>query len=372
VGKHLQALLAFASGRAFDLGEDPLAFIRLHGVRRARQQFPLTALLQANRAGHRSFWAAMCEAISEHAENSGEGMAAALMLSDYTIEYTDLISVVVTEAYIEEEKHRSAQRTRISIAALEDLVHGVRPQLEQGLELCEHAGLRDGRTMVALVATRQSRDGEFRNGAERERSVMMRIIEDALPAPDFGRLVNIRLEDVVAIVSSDADTGRRVAASLRAHPWCRSLPALPLRVGIGLDVTEIAHLPQSHAEATRAIDIWDRTQPVAHLAEIDIGAYLCRTADATAHRLMPRWIDKLVDKKAATGGHLAGTGGGICRRGSQCQAVRQSARRARQYHLPLPQSDPPPDGHRPPRTYSGICALMTALSVSAPRVGRRV
>jgi hypothetical protein len=112
--------------------------------------------------------------------------------------------------------------TRISIAALEDLVHGVRPQLEQGLELCEHAGLRDGRTMVALVARRLNGDDELRNGAEPERGVMMQIIEDALPAPDFGRLVNIRLEDVVAVVSSDADTGRRVAAARRAHPWCRS------------------------------------------------------------------------------------------------------------------------------------------------------
>jgi hypothetical protein len=108
-----------------------------------------------------------------------------------------------------------------------------------------------------LAARRLNGDDELRNGAERERGVMMQIIEDALPAPDFGRLVNIRLEDVVAVVSSDADTGRRIAAARRAHPWCRSLPALPLRVG--MDVTEITYLPQSHAEATRAIDIWDRT-----------------------------------------------------------------------------------------------------------------
>jgi sugar diacid utilization regulator len=109
---------------------------------------------------------------------------------------------------------------------------------------------------------------------------------------------------------------------------------------------------------------------VAHLAEIDIGAYLCRMADATAHRLMPRWIDKFVDKKAATGGHLAGTAAAFADADLNVKLCANRLgvhgntiyRRLNRIHR-LAGIDP--------RIYSGTSALTTALSVSAPRVGRR-
>jgi sugar diacid utilization regulator len=265
--------------------------------------------------------------------------------------------------------HPFLVRRQLGVWARDTAIMVASSLVQEHDDLVEIAGPEPAVRATGLVVRAKHKVVELRNGAERERGVMMQIIEDALPAPDFGRLVNIRLEDVVAVVSSDADTGRRVAAALRAHPWCRSLPALPLRVG--MDVTEITYLPQCHAEATRAIDIWDRTQPVVHLAEIDIGAYLCRTADATAHRLMPRWIDKLVDKKTATGGHLAGTVAAFADADLNVElcANRLGVHGNTIYHR-LNRI------HRlmgiDPRIYSGVSALTTALSVSAPRVDRRV
>src|SRR5580765_5720190 len=116
--EHFRALLSLPTQRLADLGEEPLAFVRMHGVRRARAGVPLLAVLQAYRTGHKGFWAALCDMITRLAPDAQSGLRTTMLLSDYCIEYTDLISIVVTEAHIAEEALLAAQRTRISIAVL--------------------------------------------------------------------------------------------------------------------------------------------------------------------------------------------------------------------------------------------------------------
>ncbi len=64
---------------------------------------PLRAVLQAYRSGHHSFRAIMCKVIGTLSSSPAAGMRATMLLSDYCIECTDLISVVRTEAYVAED-----------------------------------------------------------------------------------------------------------------------------------------------------------------------------------------------------------------------------------------------------------------------------
>lgn len=362
---HFDAFLALASGRTLELGDDPLAFVRAHGVRRARQQFPLTSLLQAYRAGHRGFWAAICDQLHRPGHDRGNVLETALLLSDFAIAYNDLISVVITEAYLDEEKHLSAQRMRLSIAVLDDLLHGRLPQSGPALALCERAGLRDGRCMVVLIA----RDDEDRTAVgtlSSESNAAQQIIDSALPLADFGRLVDIRSDGVVAIVSSAAETGRQVAQLLRGVAWPGIALDRRLRIGIGLDVAEIAQLAQSYTEAARALDLFDGA--VAHLAEIDLGLYLSRTADATARRLAPQSIDLLIENShheelecTLRAFADASLNVKLCanRLGVHVNTIYNRLNRVRR----LTGIDP--------RTYSGVLSLTTALSIaSGKRRGR--
>jgi PucR C-terminal helix-turn-helix domain/GGDEF-like domain len=357
---HFDAFLALASGRTLELGDDPLAFVRLHGVRRARQQFPLTSLLQAYRAGHKGFWAAICDQIHRLPHHGGDALATAMLLSDFAIAYSDLISVVLTEAYLDEEKQLSAQRMRLSIAVLDDLLHGHAARSGPGLDLCERARLRDGACMVALVA-RADQDRGGGNGLSPEGIATRQAIETALPPAEFGRLVDIRGDEVVAIVSSAAEAGRQAAQRLRAQPVAGAAATGGLRIGIGLDVREIAQLPQSYAEAGRALKLFDRAQPVAHLAEIDIGHYVSRTADTTARRLVPRSIECLIEDDRE--GDLART---VQEFAAASLNVKLCAKRLNVHVNTI--------YHRlnrvrrvtgiDPRTYSGVLSLTTALSIA--------
>lgn len=96
VMQHFRTLLWLPTGRASELGGDPLAFVREHGIRRARANVPLKNVLKGFRLGHKSFWAAICGVIGRLARNADEGLRTTTLLSDYCIDYTDLISSVVS------------------------------------------------------------------------------------------------------------------------------------------------------------------------------------------------------------------------------------------------------------------------------------
>jgi sugar diacid utilization regulator len=293
--EHFRALLSLPTAHAAELGDDPLAFVRAHGVRRARAGVPLRAVLQAYRTGHKSFWSAICDKLNDIGANAETSIQTTMLLSDYLIDYTDLISVVVTDAYIAEESQLAAQRTRLSIAVLESLLRGERPHSREGRELCETLGITAGRSLVAF-AVRQA-EPEPAMSAQ-ERSAAMRQIDAALPHATFGRLIDLRLNEIAGIISCAESAGVAATRILR-----QGLSAAngrwnaALAVGIGLDAAAIEELPRSYAEAVAAIEISGARRPVAHLGEVSVDAWLRHKADATARRLTPAWTNALRDSR---------------------------------------------------------------------------
>ncbi len=353
VVEHFQAFLLLPTDGIGRLGEDPMAFVRVHGVRRARAGVPLTAVLQGYRAGHKTFWLTLCAAIERYAASPEEGLRTAMLLSDYCIDYTNLISNVLTQSYLAEEAILAAQRTRLNIAAVDDLLHGQLPRDADALDLCAACGIADGRTMsVAVVrADRQ----ESRPDSARRRGVLARALELAIPAEEFGRLINLRDNEIVLIVTSDSDTGSRLARALRNSlpDWKGSVDLEP-RIGIGLDVRRISELPRAYAEAADAIEL--SSGDIQHLADVGVEAYLRHRADETALRLTPAWAAALIDAGlaqtleayAATSMNIKACAGRLDVHGNTVYHRLARVRR-------LTGIDP--------RTYPGLTQLLTAMAV---------
>jgi hypothetical protein len=362
--EHFRALLSLPTQRLADLGEEPLAFVRMHGVRRARAGVPLLAVLQAYRTGHKGFWAALCDMITRLAPDAQSGLRTTMLLSDYCIEYTDLISIVVTEAHIAEEALLAAQRTRISIAVLEDLLRGEPPRTVEALDHIARADIGDGRPMVMLVARKVDATGAIPFPAD-ERGALARAIEDALPRATFGRLVELRLDEVVAVISCVESPGQHATQALRTHiAGVAGLSNDAARIGIGLDVTDISELPRSYREAGIAIELLGADQRVAHLASAQVDAYLRHNADGTARRLARPWVDALrTGELIATLHAFAGASLNV----KACAAILKVHNNTVYHRLNAVRRLTGVD----PRSYAGLSHLLAVLSVAADQTRPR-
>ena len=295
-------MFAIVSSRAAGLGGDPFGFVRLHGVRRARQRFPLAGSLNAYRLAHKGYWTVMSETVVHFAVDEHEVNACSMMLSAFLMEFFDVVSGTLTDAYLAEEAHLIAQHARARVALIDDLVHGRQPGDLEARELCERCGIRPGvRLAVALVRP----FGPASNGlAERDGELhrLSEVIEESLSLRGLGALVDRRDGAVLAIAAGQSDTARSMAKVLRASFGERPNGAsFPVAAGVGLDVTEMAAVPQAYQEAERAIEFAEPRRPVVHFADVDLVELLLRRPDAAALRLVPEWAGRLREADAKSG-----------------------------------------------------------------------
>ena len=297
-----KVMFAITSGRIQALGGDPFGFVRLHGVRRARQRFPLAGSLNAYRLAHKGYWTVMRESVTRFAGDEHQVNACSMMLSEFLLEFFDAVSGSLTDAYLAEEGRLVAQRTRARVALIDDLMHGRQPGDLEARELCERCGIRSGVPMaVALLRPFKSISSDH---AERDGVLhrLSEVIEESLSLRGLATLVDRRDGAVVAIAAGKSDTARAMAAVLRASLNGRhNGAAFPVGVGIGLDVTEIAAVPGAYQEAERAIEFAEPRWPVVHFADVDLVELLLRRPDATALRLVPEWAGRLREADAKSG-----------------------------------------------------------------------
>ncbi len=119
--RHAELILAVARQAREPLRAE-LAFAREAGVRRVRQGIPIDGLLAAFRVGHRTVW----DAILEEADDGTVGREAAIALARPAMEYIDIASTQVAEAYTREGGQ--AQRRGGSRAARPDREPARRPR----------------------------------------------------------------------------------------------------------------------------------------------------------------------------------------------------------------------------------------------------
>jgi sugar diacid utilization regulator len=188
-------------------------------------------------------------------------------------------------------------------------------------------------------------------------------VEQVLPPPVFGKLVDIRDGEVVGIVCSDSEPAHGLLKTLRRHGFGRrTANGLGAGVGVSLDTKEIARLPDALGEARLALEFANPAQPLMHFAEIDLPDFLIRRADKAALRLIPQWTRHLTSAGAGQSDELART----IRAFADCSFnVKQTARRldvhTNTVYFRLNRINKLTGID--PRTFSGTSLLLTALKL---------
>jgi len=284
-----------------------------------------------------------------------------MMLSEFLLEFFDLISGALTDAYIAEEKHLLAQRTRVHVSLVEDLMHGRQPGDLATQGLAERCGITPGVRIAVAIARLLHPGNDATIDRETELRRLAQNLDRILSSYRFGKLVDMRNGEVLAIVVGATDTARGVAETLRknAAELATDL-SVAIGIGVSLDATEISALPQSYQDAERAVEFAQVERPVMHFADIDLLELLTHRPDAAALRLIPDWAVRLKEADVGKAGALSRTIHAF----ADCNFnVKQTARRldlhANTVYFRLNRISKLTGVD--PRSYSGISLLLTTL-----------
>lgn len=280
----LRTIVAIASGQ-IDTA-DPFAFVRKHAEWRAQHRVPLVASLHAYRVAHKTYWEYTREALAGKPTKKG-ALDALATLSDFWLELFEVIGAVLEEAHAEEEARIVGQNSRAYEALVDGLLRGEAPTEDATHQLGKLFGIRAGAKLAIVLVRPLPNDDIQQIDSEVSLRSLVRVIHQALPSSVFGRIVATRSQESVIILSSGRDTVTQAAKVLTTSSVVRRGAAARATVGISLDKTEIAHLPDALAEARIALDLADRGRPLVCFENIDLLDFLIRTADKAALRLVP-------------------------------------------------------------------------------------
>lgn len=289
----LRLIVAIASARLRKFSADPFDFVRTHAAWRARHQVPLIASLHAYRLAHRTYSEITRDAVLRH--GSTEAVIHSLtVLSDFWMQFFDFVGAVLAEAHAVEDGLIVAQGTRRYVDLIDDLLRGAEPRDAEAQRLCALCGIRAGSPIaVAVARLHQPGNAHYIDHEVTLRS-QVRLIDQVLPQAIFGRLIDIRNDEVTVIACSETATARGLLQTLRKNGFAkRAGNGWSVRLGISADVVNIAGLPQAIDEARVAVEFANAVRPLMHFSDIDLQEFVIRRSDSAAARLVPPWIRQI-------------------------------------------------------------------------------
>jgi hypothetical protein len=289
----LRLIVAIASARLRKSSADPFDFVRTHAAWRARHQVPLIASLHAYRLAHRTYSEITRDAVLRH--GSTEAVIHSLtVLSDFWMQFFDFVGGVLAEAHAVEDGLIVAQGTRRYVDLIDELLRGAEPRDSETQRLCALCGIRSGSPIaVAVARLHQSGNAHYVDHEVTLRS-QVRLIDQVLPPAVFGRLIDIRNDEVTVIACSETATARGLLQTLRKSRFAkRAGNGWSVRLGISADVVNVAGLPQAIDEARTAVEFANAERPLMHFSDIDLQEFVIRRSDSAAARLVPPWIRQI-------------------------------------------------------------------------------
>ena len=236
---------------------DDFAFAREAAERRAAAGLPLDAFLHAFRVTHSVMWTRSAEAGDTD---------AALPLVSPLIEYIDIASTQVAEAYVRQEQRIRAVADRERRDLLENLLVGRVPE-ESGPHRAA-PGLDPTAPILVVLARGPHVDS-------------LPDVADALATTTRGHLggplVVARQAEVVALVAADAAAGAKLE---QARVLAESRIGADLLVGVSSAAAGFAGVSRGYVEAEHALRIASPDRPIVAVGEIAAFDYLLMAADA--------------------------------------------------------------------------------------------
>ncbi len=285
-GELLETIVAIAAGRLESA--DPFSFVRKHAEWRARHQIPLVASLHAYRLAHKTYWGLTRESLVGYYKQE-QALHALEILSDFWIELFEIVGATLEEAHATEEARVVAQNTHTYVKLIDDLLNGITPSSLESRQLLTLCGIRPGTKMTVAILRLFPASNDKHIDVEITLRSLVRLLHQVLPSSVFGKLVSLRKGEIVAIVSSDCDGAERLIKHLNSHKFGQIL-GHSISVGVGLDKTEIRHLPEAYTEACLALDLTNPTRTMLHFANIELNEFIINRVDRIALKLIPIWI----------------------------------------------------------------------------------
>src|SRR4051812_28194178 len=250
--RHARLLPAvLRAGRA--PSRDDLAFAREAAERRAAAGLPLDAFLHAFRVTHSVMWTSIAEA--------GDAEAAMSLVSPL-IEYLDIASTQVAEAYVRQEQRLRALADRERRDLLENLLVGRTPE-ENGPHRAA-PGLDPTAPILVVLARGPDVD-------------TLPDVVDALATTTRGHLggplVVARQAEVVALLAAEPDAGAKLEQAKRRT-------GADLLIGVSSAAAGFAGIRRGYVEAEHALRIATPSRPIVAVGEIAAFDYLLMAADA--------------------------------------------------------------------------------------------
>ena len=244
-----------------------LSFVREVGQRRADDAFPLPALMEGLRVGHR--------VLNHRIQQLGSGWntpaATVLSLTTRLIEYMDAVGVELGEAYRTRQSQSAGRAELVRREILDDLLEGRYASRPDAAVVAASVGFEPDAqyTVAVLVAEADNR----RLAAELSHAVFV--------VARF-RFVVLRGDEVVAVLralDTDAVIGR-----VRKED---------VRVGVSTKCRGIGEVPRGYWEAIRAIRFTSVAEPRVDLSRLGPLRYMEFSADSVARELAVQYLGTL-------------------------------------------------------------------------------
>ncbi len=299
--QHLEALVFEVCRLLGDADPAELDFVRRYSRRRARQRFPLEALLHTYRCGHRVIAGWIRDAALAVADSSAQVRRVVAAAADFAIEYTDAVSTLATSEYVVHTRLLAEAEGDRRTELLNTLLSGYDESDTRTAELLRRSGYLEQRQSFCVAVARSVDPREMENAARAQR--MVEACSEALHDTPVRSLIGVR-DGLVTIVMSGTRrlSGWTAPQSLlaeRVYPRLNQVGPAAL-IGLSTDAPSTSHVRRAHNEARLALDFASVTKRVMAYSQIPFRQMIIRHARDNIQSALPVWLGELqaADRKA--------------------------------------------------------------------------
>jgi hypothetical protein len=268
--RHVQTFIAITRDSR-DVAPNDLVFVREVAERRADDAFPLTALMEGLRVGHR----VLNRRINQLGSGWNTPAATVLWLTTRLVDYMDAAGAELGEGYRARQALSAGRADLARREILDDLLEGRYTSRPDAALLAASVGFEPDEpySVAVLVATQ--------HGAATTQTLAADVARAAFAVTSF-RFVVVRGDEVVGIFRA-ADTHAVIARAKCADA----------RVGISTNCRGISEVARGYWEAVRAIRFTSDQDPCIDLSRVGPLRYLEFNADSVARQLAAQYLGPL-------------------------------------------------------------------------------
>ncbi len=299
--RHLEELVSELCRLLSGSAPGDFVFVSDYAQRRARQRFPLEALLHAYRCSHRVISSRIRDAALAVADSSAQVRRVVAAAADFAFEYTDVISTIATSEYVEHTRLLAEAEGDRRTELLNTLLSGYDESDSRTAQLLRRSGYLEQRQSFCVLVARSVNPTEMKNPARAQR--MVEAISQTLRDTPVRLLVGVR-DDLVTIVMSGMRrlSGWTAPQSLlaeRVYPRLLQVGPAAL-IGLSNDAPSTSHIRRAHNEARLALDFASVSDRVMPYSRIPFRQMLIRHARDNIQSALPAWLEALqvADRKA--------------------------------------------------------------------------